>query len=102
MYFLSGTDSESGKPTVYVGEAENIRERLRGQLDKDFWNHVVFFVTKDENLTKAHIRYLEGRLIQQAKSAGRAMVRCTRALGRTVEIGLALAQSSRRRTRNLR
>ena len=55
VYFLSGIDSESGKPTVYVGEAENIRERLRGQLDKDFWNHVVFFVTKDENLTKAHI-----------------------------------------------
>ena len=67
VYFLSGFDSESGKPAVYVGEAENIRERLRGHLDRDFWNHVVFFVSKDENLTKAHIRYLEGRLIEQAK-----------------------------------
>jgi Domain of unknown function (DUF4357) len=66
VYFLSGIDSESGKP--------NIRDRLRGQLEKDFWNHVVFFVSKDENLTKAHIRYLEGRLIEQARSAGRAMV----------------------------
>jgi hypothetical protein len=28
VYFLSGTDSESGKPTVYVGEAESIRDRL--------------------------------------------------------------------------
>ena len=74
VYFLSGTDSESGKSAVYVGEAESIRDRLRGHLDKDFWNHVVFFISKDENLTKAHVRYLEGRLIEQAKSAGRALV----------------------------
>ena len=74
VYFLSGIESESGKPAVYVGEAESIRDRLRGHLDKDFWNHVFFFISKDENLTKAHIRYLEGRLIEQAKSAGRALV----------------------------
>lgn len=74
VYFLSGIDSESGKAVVYVGEAESIRDRLRGHLDKDFWNQVVFFISKDENLTKAHIRYLEGRLIEQAKSAGRAVV----------------------------
>jgi len=74
VYLLSGTDSESGKPAVYVGEAESIRDRLRSHLDKDFWNHVVFFTSKDENLTKAHVRYLEGRLIEQARSAGRSMV----------------------------
>jgi len=74
VYFLSGTESESGKPAVYIGEAESIRERLRVHLDKDFWNHVLFFISKDENLTKAHIRYLEGRLIEQAKAAGRAKV----------------------------
>lgn len=74
VYFLSGIDSASGRPAVYVGEAESIRDRLRGHLEKDFWNHVVFFVSKDENLTKAHIRYLEGRLIEQARSVGRAMV----------------------------
>jgi hypothetical protein len=74
VYFLSGTDSESGKPAVYIGEAESIRDRLRGHLDKDFWNHVVFFISKDENLTKAHVRYLEGRLIEQAKLAGRSLV----------------------------
>jgi len=74
VYFLSGTDSASGKPAVYVGEAESIRDRLRGHRDKDFWNNVLFFISKDENLTKAHIRYLEGRLIEQAKSAGRALV----------------------------
>lgn len=74
VYFLIGTDFDSGRTAVYVGEAESIRDRLRGHLDKDWWNHVVFFVSKDENLTKAHIRYLEGRLIEQAKSAARALV----------------------------
>jgi len=74
VYFLTGTDSESGKPTLYVGEAESIQHRLRSHLSKDSWNHVVFFVSKDENLTKAHVRYLEGRLIDQAKDVGRALV----------------------------
>ena len=74
VYFLIGTDSESGKSAVYIGEAESIRDRLRGHLDKDFWNHAIFFIGKDENLTKGHVRYLEGRLIEQAKSAGRALV----------------------------
>jgi hypothetical protein len=59
---------------MYVGEAESIRDRIKIHNDKDFWNQVTFFISKDENLTKAHIRYLEGKLIEQAKSAGRAVV----------------------------
>src|SRR5262249_11962538 len=74
VYFLTGTDPESGKAAVYIGEAESIRERLKRHLEKDFCTHVVFFVSKDENLTKAHIRYLEDRLIDQAKDATRALV----------------------------
>jgi hypothetical protein len=74
IYFLTGTDPETGKPAVYVGEAECIRDRIKNHNDKDFWNQVTFFISKDENLTKAHIRYLEGKLIEQAKSAGRAVV----------------------------
>jgi hypothetical protein len=74
VYFLAGNDPESGKPAVYIGEAECVRDRLKSQLDKDFWNQVVFFTSKDENLTKAHIRYLEGRIIDQAKHAARAIV----------------------------
>src|SRR6266849_1132919 len=81
VYFLSGTDSESGKSAVYVGEAESIRDRLRSHLDRDFWNHVYFFISTDENLTKAHVRYLEGRLIEQAKSAGRVVVKNSQSSG---------------------
>ncbi len=74
VYLLTGIDPETGKSAVYIGEAEAIKDRVKGHLDKDFWNHIAFFTSKDENLTKAHIRYLEGRLIEQAKQAGRAVV----------------------------
>jgi len=74
VYFLTGTDPESGSPAIYIGEAESIRSRIRSHLDKDFWNQAVYFVSKDENLTKGHTRYLEGRLIDLARAAGRAKV----------------------------
>jgi hypothetical protein len=74
IYFLTGSDPESGKPSIYIGEAECIRDRLKSHLQKDFWNQVALFVSKDENLTKAHIRYLEGKLIEQARDAARAVV----------------------------
>ena len=74
IYFLTGADPETGRPAVYIGEAECIRDRIKNHNDKDFWNQITFFISKDENLTKAHIRHLEGKLIEQAKSAGRAVV----------------------------
>ena len=75
VYFLTGFDPETGTSAVYIGEAESIRDRVKSHLDKDFWNQIVFLTSKDENLTKAHIRYLEGRLIEQAKQAARAQVK---------------------------
>ena len=74
VYFLTGINPDTNKPAVYIGEAESIRDRIKGHLGKDFWNHIVFFISKDENLTKAHIRYLEGRLIDIAKKAERAVL----------------------------
>jgi hypothetical protein len=72
IYLLTGIDPLSGGPAVYIGEAESIQNRLKQHIDKDFWNQVVYFTSKDENLTKSHIRYLEGRVIELAKIAGRA------------------------------
>ena len=74
IYFLTGIDPESGKPAMYIGEAECIKDRVKSHLSRDFWNQIVFFVSKDENLTKAHIRYLEGKLIEQARAAKRATI----------------------------
>ena len=74
IYILTGLDPESGKQALYIGEAECIKDRIKVHLSKDFWNRIVFFVSKDENLTKSHIRYLEGRLIEQATRAKRCIV----------------------------
>lgn len=74
VYFLTGIDPDTDKSAIYIGEAECIRDRIKSHLSKDFWNNIAFFITKDENLTKAHIRYIEGRLIELAKSANRSVV----------------------------
>ena len=72
VYFLTGIDPETNKRAIYIGEAECIRDRLKSHLSRDFWNSVTFFITKDENLTKAHIKYIEGRLIEIARKAERS------------------------------
>lgn len=74
VYFLTGTDPATNKNSIYIGEAECIRDRIKAHLSKDFWNNITFFITKDENLTKAHIKYIEGRLIEVARIADRAVV----------------------------
>lgn len=71
VYFLTGINPETGKERAYIGEAEVIRSRIKGHLDRDFWKTIIFFVSKDENLTKAHIKYLEGKLIEMTKAADR-------------------------------
>ena len=38
---------------------------------KEFWVSAIVFVSKDENLTKAHVRYLESRLLTEAAQIGR-------------------------------
>ena len=74
VYLLFGKD-DSGKDQVYIGEAESILKRLNQQLiQKDFWNEAIIFISKDENLNKAHIKYLENRLHEIAKSANRYTV----------------------------
>lgn len=71
VYILSGTDLVSGAPRAYIGEAEVIRERLKQHKTKEFWVSAIVFVSKDENLTKAHVRYLESRLLAEAAQVNR-------------------------------
>ena len=71
VYLLFGK-TDDGNEQVYIGEAESILKRLNQQLtQKDFWNEAIIFISKDENLNKAHIKYLENRLHDIAKSANR-------------------------------
>lgn len=76
VYFLVGQDPENPhRDCIYVGEGDNVVQRLvHHDKDeaKDFWSRTILVVSKDENLTKSHGRYLESRLIQMSKAAGRA------------------------------
>ncbi|MEH6733541.1 MAG: GIY-YIG nuclease family protein [Shewanella sp.] len=72
VYFLFGVDAETGNDAVYIGEAEHVSNRIYQHLSgKDFWNEAVCFTNKDENLTKAHVKYLESRLVALTGQANR-------------------------------
>lgn len=71
VYFLFG-DDDSGKPVAYVGEAEDVASRLTHHAaNKEFWTVAVMVTSKDDNLTKAHVKYLEARCHDIGKAAGR-------------------------------
>src|SRR5262249_23509585 len=78
VYILIGRDSDKpGVLKVYFGEGDTVLTRLSAHdkdPEKDFWEDAVVFVSKDENLTKAHGRYLESRLIRLANDAKRCTV----------------------------
>ena len=71
VYILTGNDPVTNAPRAYIGEAEVLRERLKQHKGKEFWVSAIAFVSKDENLTKAHVRYLESRLLAEATQIGR-------------------------------
>ena len=74
IYFLLGTDPNEGNGVAYIGEAEIIRDRAKQHKNEDYWNAIIAFISKDENLTKAHIRYLESRITNIAKEIDRYRV----------------------------
>lgn len=76
VYLLVGPDPNlPGRQLVYVGEGDQVKTRLAAHdadESKEFFTRAVLIVSKDENLTKAHGRYLEGRIIAAIRGAGRA------------------------------
>lgn len=69
---LNKSANLSEKGQLYIGEAENIFNRLTQHVkEKDFWNEAIVFISKDDNLNKAHIKYLENRLHDIATFANR-------------------------------
>ena len=74
VYLLVGPDPDlPGRQLVYVGEGDQVKTRLAAHDDeaKEFFTRAVLIVSKDENLTKAHSRYLESRIIAAIRGAGR-------------------------------
>lgn len=77
IYCLKGDPTEEAfAEKIYIGEAENIKSRLKQHLsdpNKDF-KEIIFFISKDELLTKTQIKYLESRMIQLAIDAKTAEI----------------------------
>jgi len=77
VYILVGQDLVTPDTRrVYVGESENVIRRLVDDHDndssKDWWEDTIVLVSKDENLTKSHVLFLESLLIAQIASIGKA------------------------------
>lgn len=78
IYLLVGQDlDEINRERIYIGESENVWVRLKQHNDvpeKDFWDKTIIIISKDKNLTKAHGRYLESKMIDLAQKAHRAVI----------------------------
>lgn len=78
LYLLIGENSdEPDRPFVYVGETENLMERLSGHTStftKFDWHTALVLVAQDESLNKAHVKYLEHEWYQIMVAANVASV----------------------------
>lgn len=69
FYILLGED-ESTKPQAYIGETENFKERVKDHdSKKSFWQKALIFVSKDADMTKVDVQYIEYKAITEAKKA---------------------------------
>lgn len=67
---LSDGADDGGAIDIYVGETDNFAERLNSHAQsKPWWSQFIVFVSKDKNLTKAHVKYLECKLHKLAHEA---------------------------------
>lgn len=78
VYFLFCKEDD-GSDSVYIGEAENVKDRLvqhlrdyQSEKEKHYWNTAVIFIGRD--LNKALIRYLENRFVEIARTSKRYLV----------------------------
>ncbi len=75
VYILFGYDEAPTElPSIYVGEAEVVRQRIDQHVRQlAFWDRVVV-LTAGVHLNKAHVKWLEATLVERAKQAGRSVV----------------------------
>ena len=73
VYLLLGPRPDGEGDMLYVGEGDPIRPRLESHYaKKDFWTRAIGFTTSTAGqLNKAHVQFLEARLLALAKSAKR-------------------------------
>lgn len=76
VYILFGEEAETSKKIAYIGETEKIYERIKKHnIETDFWNECIVFMSENNSLNKAHIKYIENELYNIAKEANRFEIR---------------------------
>ena len=95
VYFLFCKEDD-GSDSVYIGEAENVKERLvqhlrdyQSEKEKYYWSTAVVFIGRD--LNKALIRYLENRFVEIARASKRYLVLTKNTYRNTVMKGSQVA-----------
>lgn len=74
LYFLIGKE-DGNNPKFYVGESEEVATRISSHVkNKAFWDEAIVFSSKDANLTKAHVRWLERAFYHDLLDAGRVSI----------------------------
>ncbi|GHB93367.1 GIY-YIG nuclease family protein [Cerasicoccus arenae] len=72
VYYLFGGDDESTKPIAYIGQTEDLKQRLKNHdSNKEFWNLAIIVISRTHSFTQAHIRWLEWHSIRLANEAKR-------------------------------
>lgn len=75
LYFLVNDDEDQDYPAVYIGQTGGTGQRLaEHHRRKEFWNRALVAVSLTNNLTQAHVLYLEWLSIKSANEAGRYKV----------------------------
>lgn len=73
VYVLWAGGDALENPEVYIGQSEDVIERLlQHDSSKDFWTDAVAFTSKDDAFNSAHARYIESELIRLGHERGRA------------------------------
>lgn len=68
VYVLFGDPDEA---RAYIGEAESVSARIKSHdTQKDWWQTALLVTTSSDALHKAHVKYLESRMVEEAKKAG--------------------------------
>lgn len=66
IYVLIG--ELDGQPMAYIGEAEDMRSRIKDHIiRKGWWEYAILITSASNNLHKAHVKYLESRLVEIAR-----------------------------------
>ena len=67
LYIIVG--EKDGIPLAYIGEGEDVSSRIKDHESKrDWWSEAIIITTTADNLHKAHVKYLESRLVEIARS----------------------------------